>query len=89
MLTFSSSTAAPLRLQKLPTGQQLEFIIPADRFAYVYRRTQQEPWRCVARNACSPYIDSAPVFNGSKPEYLVCFCDSAGIIMAATPIVQA
>jgi hypothetical protein len=89
MLLPSSSDAANLQLHMLSTGPRLDFSIPSGRFAYVYRRTAQEPWRCVARNACSPFIDSAPGHQGAKPEYVVCFCDGAGTILASTPIVQA
>ncbi|TGE06347.1 hypothetical protein [Hymenobacter fodinae] len=87
MLTLPETTA--LRLHATPRGHRLDFTIPEGRYAYVYRRTENEPWCCVARNACSPYVDSRPLYQETKPEYVVCFCDGSGIIMAATPIVQA
>lgn len=56
-------------------------------FAYVYRRQGQQPWQCVARNACNPYFDRHPVPTGLRPEYIVCYCDAAGTIQASSPIV--
>ena len=78
---------AALHLHLVPAGHRLDFQAMPGYFAYIYRRQGQQPWQCVARNACSPYFDQHPLLVGSRPEYVVCYCDAAGTIQAASPIV--
>jgi hypothetical protein len=81
-----ATPAAALQLHLVPAGRRLDFEILPNYFAYVYRRQNQNEWQCVARNACSPYFDHSPVPATSQPEYMVCYCDAAGTIKAATAI---
>ena len=83
------STFVPtLQLHQVPAGRRLDFNTQPSRFAYVYRRHGYTEWQCVARNACSPHLDSTFVPAGSSVEYMVCHCDAGGNITAVSPIVQ-
>jgi hypothetical protein len=78
-----------LKLHQVLAGRRLDFSITPGRFAYVYRRRDYQEWLCVARNACSPYLDTTPCPAGTVLEYVVCYCNAGGDITATTPIVQA
>ena len=88
-ITYSPMSDLTLKLHQVPAGRRLDFITTPGRFAYVYRRQDYQQWQCVARNACSPYFDSAAVPAGIVLEYVVCYCDAGGDITATSPIVQA
>jgi hypothetical protein len=84
------STFTPtLQFHQVPAGRRLDFSTQPGRFAYVYRRSTYGGWQCIARNACSPYLDASFAPAGSLVEYMVCHCDASGNITATTPIVQA
>ncbi|GAB3226205.1 hypothetical protein GCM10027346_08300 [Hymenobacter seoulensis] len=88
----TQSTIRPsvaLQLHEVPAGRRLDFDTPRGLFAYLYRRYGQQPWQCIARNACSPHIDHTPLPSYTIPEYVVCYCDAAGDIKAATRIASA
>jgi hypothetical protein len=89
MLTPTYQSSAALQLHLVPAGRRLDFEILPGYFAYVYRRHNQKAWQCVARNACSPYFDHSAAPAHAQPEYVVCYCDAAGTIKAATSIVAA
>ena len=78
-----------LKLYQVPAGRRLDFNRQAGHFAYVYRRNNYSEWQCIARHACSPYFDASFLPVGSLVEYVVCYYDANGKILAATPIVQA
>ncbi|MBX0289076.1 hypothetical protein K3G63_01425 [Hymenobacter sp. HSC-4F20] len=78
-----------LQLHLVPAGCRLDFTRQPGRFAYVYRRQVNQAWKCIAHNACSPHIDRTLPASGGTVEYMVCYCDAAGNITEATPIVQA
>jgi hypothetical protein len=86
MLTPTQGPTAALQLHIVPAGRRLDFDSVPSCFAYVYRRQHQQDWQCVARNACSPFFDRTPIAKDSQPEYVVCYCDAAGTIKAATSI---
>ena len=86
MFTPTQAPSAALHLHLVPAGRRLDFEGVPGCFAYVYRRQHQQAWQCVARNACSPYFDRSPVTRDAQPEYVVCYCDAAGNIKAATAI---
>jgi hypothetical protein len=78
---------ASLHLYLVPAGLHLDFSTPAGQFAYVYRRGRNQPWQCVARHACSPYLDRAFNQLGVSHEYMVQYLDTSGNIIQRTPIV--
>lgn len=78
-----------LQLHQVPAGCRLDFPRLPNRFAYVYRRQGNQPWKCIAHNACSPHLDRAVPATREAVEYVVCYCDAAGTITAATTIAQA
>lgn len=57
-------------------------------FAYVYRRSRGQQWHCVARNACSPYLDPTPAAPDTSDEYVVHYRDASGLVVGRTPIVH-
>ncbi|UPL47668.1 hypothetical protein [Hymenobacter sublimis] len=77
-----------LQLHLVPAGCRLDFPRQAGRFAYVYRRQANQEWKCIAHNACSPHIDRTVPTGSGRIDYLVCYCDAAGTITEATPVVQ-
>ncbi|WP_375433949.1 hypothetical protein [uncultured Hymenobacter sp.] len=89
MLTPTNVPSAALQLHLVPAGRRLDFECVPGCFAYVYRRQHQQAWQCVARNACSPYFDYSLIARDSQLEYVVCYCDAAGNIKAATAITAA
>lgn len=84
-LTSTSS----LQLHLVPAGRRLDFTPVSGCFAYVYRRCQQEGWQCIARNACSPFLDTDILPLGTAPEYVIQYQNKAGALAGASPIVQA
>ncbi|HEX8426889.1 hypothetical protein [Hymenobacter sp.] len=86
MFNLTPEPSASLQLHLVPAGRRLDFDMVPSCFAYVYRRQHQHAWQCVARNACSPYFDRSSLSDDSQPEYVVCYCDAAGTIKAATSI---
>ena len=89
MNTASSTTAASLRLHLVPAGRRLDFDTAPGQYAYVYRRCQNQSWQCVAHNACSPFLDQAPLAPEAAPEYVVRYRDAAGTPVADTSVVRA
>ena len=87
MLTLAPS--ATLHLHLVPAGRRLDFPTPEGQFAYVYRRGRNQSWQCVARNACSPYLDRSSNQSGTTYEYMVQYLDTAGDVIHKTPIVRA
>jgi hypothetical protein len=87
MLTLSPS--ASLQLHLVPAGRRLDFSTAPGQFAYVYRRSRNEQWQCVAKNACSPYLDRTPSTPGATHEYMVQYMDATGAVINKTPIVRA
>lgn len=81
-----TSTAATVASHVVSAGRRLDFEVMPGYFAYIYRRQPQQPWQCVARDACSPYFDHTPSMPGSQPEYVVCYCDAAGNIKASSAV---
>lgn len=88
MLVAATPRSFSLHLHHVPAGCRLDFPPLPGCFAYVYRRCRQRAWQCVAHNACSPHIDRFAPPLDAQPEYVVCYCDAAGTIVAATPIAQ-
>ncbi|GGF26844.1 hypothetical protein [Hymenobacter cavernae] len=84
-----TSFTPELKLHHVPAGRRLDFTTQPGRFAYVYRRRDYQEWQCVARNACSPYLDVTFIPADTLTEYVVCYCDAGGNITATTPIVHA
>ncbi|RPD47863.1 hypothetical protein DNI29_10525 [Hymenobacter sediminis] len=87
-MTAPTVTSLDLQLHLVPAGCRLDFSRMPGLFAYVYRRQTNQPWLCIAHNACSPHIDRAVPAGTGLIEYVVCYCDAAGNITATTPIVQ-
>ncbi|WP_162910470.1 hypothetical protein [Hymenobacter oligotrophus] len=78
-----------MHLHLVPAGRRLDFEITPGNYAYVYRRCRNQQWQCVAQNACSPYLDKAPIDPQAAPEYVVRYRNAAGTVTAATPVVRA
>lgn len=89
MFTFSQSPAETLQLHLVPAGHRLDFSTVPGYYADVYRRSRNQPWQCVARNACSPFLDRVPLMPGDTPEYRVHYRDTTGSVTSITPAVQA
>lgn len=77
-----------LQLHHVPAGCRLDFTVMPDCYAQVYRRCQFQGWECVARNACSPFIDRASMPVGAAVEYVVLYHNAQGGVTGATAIVQ-
>jgi hypothetical protein len=86
MLTLAPTAA--LQLHVVPAGRRLDFSLLPGRFAYVYRRSRGQQWECVARNACSPYLDYTPILPETSCEYVVQYRDAQGTVASQTPIVR-
>ena len=87
MLTLTPP--ATLELPLVPAGRRLDFPTSPGQFAYVYRRGRNQSWQCVARNACSAYLDRTPNQAGTTHEYMVRYVDTTGHVIHTTPIVRA
>jgi hypothetical protein len=87
MLTLNSS--AILELHLVPAGRRLDFPTPLGQFAYVYRRGRNQAWECVARNACSPYLDRTVFSSDVTHEYRVQYRNTLGRVVSTTPVVRA
>ncbi|TGD79670.1 hypothetical protein [Hymenobacter wooponensis] len=87
MLTLAPT--ATLHLHLVPAGRRLDFPTPAGQFAYVYRRGRNQSWQCVARNACSPYLDRTSNLSATTHEYMVQYLDTNGEVIQKTSIVRA
>lgn len=87
-MTVPTATPLDLQLHLVPAGCRLDFSRLPGLFAYVYRRQANQPWLCIAHNACSPHIDRVIPTGADLVEYVVCYCDASGNIAATTPIVQ-
>ncbi|MCC3160628.1 hypothetical protein LJ737_25545 [Hymenobacter sp. 15J16-1T3B] len=85
----TSTLSSSLRLHMVPAGRRLDFAQVPGHYAYVYRRSRYAPWECIAHNARSPFVDSAPLPVGAPTEYVVVYQDAAGHVTAATSIVPA
>ncbi|QNH63652.1 hypothetical protein [Hymenobacter sediminicola] len=83
---MSTILSTALHLHLVPAGCRLDFPRLHGRFAYIYRRQHGANWECIAHNACSPHLDRNPPM-GSTIEYKVCYCDSAGTIIASSSVV--
>jgi hypothetical protein len=84
------STSVPnsvLHLHLVPAGRRLDFARRPGSYAHVYRRHDYADWQCIARNACSPFIDPSPLPPGTPTEYVVLYYCPGGQVTAATPIV--
>lgn len=87
-MTALTSTL-PLQLHLVPAGRRLDFTTTMGRFAYVYRRCQHQGRQCVARNACSPFLDTATLEPEAAPEYFIRYRDASGATLGATSVVRA
>ncbi|UOQ77691.1 hypothetical protein MUN84_03175 [Hymenobacter sp. 5516J-16] len=87
-MTARTSTF-PLHLHLVPAGRRLDFTIKAGSFAYVYRRQANQEWKCVARNACSPFLDTSVLEPEAAPEYVIRYRDASGATLGVTSVVQA
>lgn len=87
MLTLAPTVT--LQLYAVPAGRRLDFSLLPGHFAYVYRRSRGRQWECVARNACSPYLDYTATSPETRYEYVVQYRDAHGTVASQTPIVRA
>ncbi|GGG57682.1 hypothetical protein [Hymenobacter glacieicola] len=78
-----------LQLHLVPAGRRLDFPTTTSSFAYVYRRCQHHGWQCVARNACSPFLDTTSLEPEAAPEYVIRYRDASGATLGVTSVVQA
>ncbi|UYZ59542.1 hypothetical protein [Hymenobacter latericus] len=81
--------ASAIQLHLVPAGRRLDFNVSPGNYAYVYRRCRNQEWQCVAHNACSPYLDKAPIEPSAAPEYMVHYRNADGTVTAATDVVRA